>query len=423
VFARFTRFVIVPAMIGMSCMTGLFSSSAFGQLITAHRGASHDAPENTLAAFQLAWEQGADAIEADFQVSSDGQIVCIHDADTKRVAGVKRVVAQTPLAALRTLDVGRWKAPSFAGERLPTLAEVLATVPAGKRFFIELKTGPEIVPKLVEEIEAAGFDPRFLTIIAFDAETVAACKRVLPAIKAHWLTSFKQNHVLGGWRPKADAIAATVKACGADGVGMKGDRRVVNRDFIDRLAAGGVGEFHVWTVDAPDDARAFRDLGAMGITTNRPAVIRAALTNPLVQAADGTIMLHGRDATVLGTALRYEPAEAKQTLGFWTRTTDAALWNFTVTQPGTFDVEVLQGCGKGQGGSEMSVVFDATPSLPGTPLAFTVEDTGGFQQFRPRVIGRVELAAGEHTLRITAARIAKAAACDIRQVRLVPVKP
>ena len=255
----------------------LLAGPAAGQMITAHRGASHDAPENTLAAFRLAWEQGADAIEGDFRLSGDGRIVCVHDADTKRVAGVNHVVATTPLAELRTLDAGRWKDERFAGERLPTFAEVLATVPHGKRFFIELKTGPEIVPPLVEDLAAWRGDPALLTIIAFDADTVAACKRALPAIRAHLLMSFKQDEATGHWRPTAERIAATAQACGADGVGLQGQRQVLNRGFLDRLTAGGVGEFHVWTIDAPDDARAYRDLGAMGITTNRPTVIREAL--------------------------------------------------------------------------------------------------------------------------------------------------
>jgi glycerophosphoryl diester phosphodiesterase len=246
-------------------------------IITAHRGASHDAPENTLAAFGLAWEQGADAIEGDFHLSGDGRIVCVHDADTKRVTGVNHVVATTPLAELRSLDAGRWKADRFAGERLPTLTEVLAAVPPGKRFFIELKTGPEIVSPLVEELRAWRGDPALLTIIAFDADTVAACKRSLPQVRAHWLTGFKHDEATGAWRPSAEQIAATKKACGADGVGLKGERQVIDRGFVERLAAGGVSEFHVWTIDAPDDAQFFRDLGAVGITTNRPALIRAAL--------------------------------------------------------------------------------------------------------------------------------------------------
>ena len=145
---------------------------------------------------------------------------------------------------------------------------------------------------------------------------------------------------------------------------------------------------------------------------------------PPMQAEDGVVTLHGRDATVQGTALRYEPAEKKQTLGFWTRPTDAAVWAFTVTQAGTFDVEVLQGCGPGQGGSVMTVAVDAAQPAAAEPLEFTVEATGGFQDFRPRMIGRVgPLAAGQHTLRIMPRQIAKQAACDIRQVRLVPVAP
>jgi glycerophosphoryl diester phosphodiesterase len=274
------RFPTMTRLIVATTLSLSLAVPAAGQLITAHRGASHDAPENTLSAFRLAWEQAADAIEGDFRLSADGRIVCVHDADTKRVAGVNHVVAKTPLAELRTLDAGRWKDPRFAGENLPTLAEVLAAVPPGKRFFIELKTGPEIVPPLVEDLAAWRGDPGLLTIIAFDAETIAACKRALPAIRAHWLTSFKQDKATGAWRPAAEQIAVTVKASKADGVGLQGRRQVIDRDFVEQLAAGGVGEFHVWTIDDPDDARAFRNLGAMGITTNRPAFIRGALEEP-----------------------------------------------------------------------------------------------------------------------------------------------
>ncbi|MFM1902810.1 MAG: putative glycerophosphoryl diester phosphodiesterase 1, partial [Planctomycetota bacterium] len=212
-------------------------------------------------------------------LTSDGQIVCVHDADTERVAGVRHVVAETPLAELRALDAGRWKAEQFAGERLPTFAEVLAAVPAGKRFFIELKEGPAIVPQVVAGLQGWEGDPALLTIIAFNADTVAACKRALPAIKAHWLTGFKQDKATGEWQPSAAEVVASFKASRADGVGLKGERQVVDRGFLEQLRAGGVPEFHVWTIDAPEDARAFREFGAVGITTNRPALIRAALAD------------------------------------------------------------------------------------------------------------------------------------------------
>src|SRR3954469_20934435 len=79
---------------------------ARGQFIVGHRGASHDAPENTLAAFKLAWAQGADGIENDWYLTSDGKLICSHDADTERTAGVKHVIKDTPFDELRKLDVG-----------------------------------------------------------------------------------------------------------------------------------------------------------------------------------------------------------------------------------------------------------------------------------------------------------------------------
>jgi hypothetical protein len=153
-------------------------------------------------------------------------------------------------------------------------------------------------------------------------------------------------------------------------------------------------------------------------------LVPACEGQPPIQADDGVVMLHGRDATVQGTMLRYEPAEKKQTLGYWTRPTDAASWTFTLTQPGEFNVEVLQGCGPEQGGSVMTVAVDAGQPAMQKQLEFTVEATGGFQDFRARIIGRVgPLAAGQHTLRIAPKQIAKQAACDIRQVRLLPATP
>lgn len=274
---------------GVASMAGLglalAASNGSGQFITAHRGASHAAPENTLAAFRLAWEEEADAIEADFHLTADGRIICIHDRDTERVSGVRRVVADTPLAELRTLDAGRWLDERFAGERLPTFAEVLAAVPAGKRFVVELKTGPEIVPVLAAELERLPCDRERLLIISFKADTIAACKQQFPEIRAHWLSSFKEQDD-GRWGPTADGVAATARECRADGVGLRGERRVVDQEFIASLRQHGVDEFHVWTIDDPDDARFFRDLGAIGVTTNTPGLIRRALAGDSAAAGD-----------------------------------------------------------------------------------------------------------------------------------------
>ena len=109
--------------------------------IIAHRGASHLAPENTLASVNLAWELGADAVEVDVHLTGDGRIVAIHDTTTGRTGGTQLEVAQTYSRHLRRLDVGRHKNHDFAGEPIPFLGEVLDTIPPGRHLFIEIKCG------------------------------------------------------------------------------------------------------------------------------------------------------------------------------------------------------------------------------------------------------------------------------------------
>jgi glycerophosphoryl diester phosphodiesterase len=266
------KHLLVMATLSQACL-------ASDPLITGHRGASATAPENTLAAFRQAWSDGADAIEGDFRLTADGALVCIHDADTKRVTGYDRVVASCTLAELKQLDFGAWKDRRFQGESCPTFAEVCRTLPPAGRFFVELKAGPEIVPPLAAAInrQPPGVAKRLL-IITFDADTVLACKQTLPMVPVHWLTAFrKRPRTTGTWEPTAAAIATTVRRLGADGVGLQANRQVLTQAFLQRLKAGGVGEFHVWTVDDSDAAHYFLTAGAMGITTNRPAAVRASL--------------------------------------------------------------------------------------------------------------------------------------------------
>ncbi|MEM9645209.1 MAG: glycerophosphodiester phosphodiesterase [Planctomycetota bacterium] len=245
-------------------------------LIVGHRGASADAPENTLAAFRLAWDQGADGIEGDFHLTADNKIVCIHDTDTERISNKKLVVKDVTLEQLRGLDAGSWKSKDFSGESIPTFKEVFATVPNGKTFVIELKVGPEIVPILKSELEQIDPGERQLLIISFNVDTIAACKASMPQLKCHWLTSFKRTATLR-YQPNPKSIIATMKKCQADGVGMKGETKVINEAFLDQLRQAGIDEFHVWTVDAPSVAKRFKQLGAFGITTNVPATIRNTL--------------------------------------------------------------------------------------------------------------------------------------------------
>jgi arylsulfatase A len=134
---------------------------------------------------------------------------------------------------------------------------------------------------------------------------------------------------------------------------------------------------------------------------------------PSPQAKDGSITLAAKYADVHGTQLRYEPLPHKNTLGFWVDAKDYATWEFTVTTPGRFEIEVLQGCGKGQGGSTVDVIVGEQTAT------MTVEDTGHFQNFVPRTIGTVDITKpGRHTLTIKPKTKAKAAVMDVREVVL-----
>jgi hypothetical protein len=138
---------------------------------------------------------------------------------------------------------------------------------------------------------------------------------------------------------------------------------------------------------------------------------------PNPQGQDGSISLHAQTAEVHGVQLRYEPLPHKNTLGFWTRGDDWASWEFTVSKPGRFTVEIDQGCGKGQGGSEVEL------SVAGQSLRTTVEDTGHFQNFKMREIGTVKVEkTGRYTLTVKALNKPGTAVMDLRSVVLKLVR-
>jgi glycerophosphoryl diester phosphodiesterase len=239
----------------------------------AHRGESHLAPENTMAAVRLAWELGADAVEFDCHLTADGKLAVIHDFDTSRTAGGRKlVVKDSTLDALRAIDVGAWKGAAYAGERIPTIDEVLATVPPGKRLFIEVKVGPEAVPALADAIERSGKTADQLVVISFKERTIAETKRRLPGIKAYWLASLKRDEQTGRWSPTLNELIATARAVNADGLDLSA-KEPIDAAFVAKVKAAGLG-MYVWTVDDPAEAQRLVDCGVDGVTTNRPAWIR-----------------------------------------------------------------------------------------------------------------------------------------------------
>lgn len=242
-------------------------------MVVAHRGASLDAPENTMPAFELAWKQGADAIEGDFHLTRDGHIVCIHDRDTGKVAEKKLLVSASTLAELRGLDVGAHKSKRFKGTRIPTLAEVFATIPADKKIFIEIKCGPEIVPPLLDEIAKSGLHSAQIVVISFDGNVLKEVKKNAPAFKVSWLCDFKRKEKGGAVSPSLESALDTLAGIKAEAISSKNS---IPAEYLDAIRAQGY-EWHVWTVNDGKAAREARSLGAASITTDVPERMRAFL--------------------------------------------------------------------------------------------------------------------------------------------------
>jgi arylsulfatase A len=155
------------------------------------------------------------------------------------------------------------------------------------------------------------------------------------------------------------------------------------------------------------------DAQAQDPAANQPMPSPASIA----QAEDGTILLHARDVTIHGTTVRYEPQPHKNTIGFWTKQDDWVSWTFAVAKPGTFAVEILQGCGKDSGGAEVAL------SIAEQAVTFTVEDTGHFQNFVKRSVGKVVITEpGVVTLTVKPKSKPGVAVMDLRQVLLTPVK-
>jgi glycerophosphoryl diester phosphodiesterase len=257
------------ALIGL---LSIFSFSSAAMDIVGHRGASHLAPENTLASVKLAWELGADAVEIDVHLSKDKKIIVIHDADTKRTTPDDLEVAQTDAANLTKLDAGSYKDKKYSAEKLPLVDEILATIPQGKQLLVEVKCGPEIVPILKREFERTKKTSQVF-VISFNFEVVVASKTQMPAVPALWLTKSKRNPA-GIYQPHEVALIDKVKKGKLDGFGVH--YAGVSLEFATAVKRAGL-KLYVWTVDQPDEAKRFKALEIDGLISNRPGWIREQL--------------------------------------------------------------------------------------------------------------------------------------------------
>jgi glycerophosphoryl diester phosphodiesterase len=242
--------------------------------IIAHRGSSLLAPENTLAAVMRAWEENADAVEVDVWMTADRRIVALHDADLLRTAGINRRVAELTVDELANIDVGSWKGPQWRGEPVPTLESLLATLPPGKRFFVEIKCGEEIVDELARVVRSSPF-PQSAVIISMSLPVTKAVKRALPMCQVHGVFENDEDQEMSTHWPSAQELIAAAKTCGLDGVDVDA-RGMITRALVSELKSANL-DVCVWTVDSPERARELIAAGVSGITTNRPGWLRREL--------------------------------------------------------------------------------------------------------------------------------------------------
>ncbi|MBX7244488.1 MAG: glycerophosphodiester phosphodiesterase [Candidatus Sumerlaeaceae bacterium] len=265
---RYLQFILVSTMVLTT------PNPAPATEIIAHRGSSNAAPENTVAAANLAWQQNADAVELDIHQSADGRIIVIHDDTTSRTAKALLKVKETSSSELRALDAGTFKDKKYAGEKLPFLEEMIATVPSGaKRLFVEVKCGKEVLPELKKVLEAGG-KMKQMVIIGFDFDTMVAAKAMFPKVPVYWLRGTRKEEGSKKLLPHDAAWIPKVKSAGLDGldVGYAG----ITPEFAKAVKEAGLG-LYAWTVDDPDEAQRLKSLGVDGITTNRPDLIRKTL--------------------------------------------------------------------------------------------------------------------------------------------------
>ncbi|MCI0538213.1 MAG: hypothetical protein L0Z50_23650 [Verrucomicrobiales bacterium] len=253
------------------------------------------------------------------------------------------------------------------------------------------------------------------------------------------LESHPGNHRIGFWVDPSDSVSweykptrwgrydaeLTFSADGGEGTELKFD--FGGQTFsVRRPSTGSWYRYHTMPIgrlylpkSEPFTVRASgQALKGTAVMNLKAITLRPAPEGqPITQEASGAIVLQARDAVTHSVMMRYEPQTNKNCLGYWVNPSDWAEWQFDVTQPGTFEIEVWQGCGNGQGGSDVAV------EIAGDKFTFVVEETGHFQTFVPRKIGRVRLSApGSYSLAVKPLRKKAGAVMDIREVRLLPTR-
>jgi glycerophosphoryl diester phosphodiesterase len=238
-------------------------------LIFGHRGASHEAPENTLSAFRLARDMGADGVELDVQLSRDGTVIVMHDSAVDRTTDGEGEVEDLTLKQLRELDAGSWFSSAFAGESIPTLKEVFGAV--GHHMLMNL------------ELKAISSDPTGLeeTVVALIAkhgmgeQVLISCFNPLVLERVRALDPHLSLAFLYGPRLPEEKRARWVQDL-QPLAALHPEYHLVDADHLAWAHAQGCS-VNTWTVDDPAEMERLLSLGIEGIITDRPDLLRAIM--------------------------------------------------------------------------------------------------------------------------------------------------
>jgi glycerophosphoryl diester phosphodiesterase len=247
------------AVFGLLALTVLGGcSNPESLIVTAHRGASYVAPENTMAAMVAAVEAGSDYAELDVGLTGDGEVVLMHDRTIDRTTDGTGDLGDLTLEELKGLEAGSWFGEEFAGEPIPTLREVIRFAKGKMKLNVEIKNSadePAIAGAVVEIIRSEGFVDECM-VTSFSRMTIEEVKRIAPEIRTGFIfgEEYPDDVFEGDWEV------------------LSSNHEVVDSAFV-ALAKESGKSLYVWTVDDRELMARLMELGVDGIITNRPALL------------------------------------------------------------------------------------------------------------------------------------------------------
>lgn len=240
-------------------------------VIIAHRGASILAPENTLAAFDLAIKQGAMAVEFDVKLSADRQVIVIHDQTVDRTTDGHGDVRTLSLSALQELDAGRLFQNSYRNVRIPTLEQVFESF--GRQLFMNIELTnyatpfDDLVPRVVALVKKFNLE-KWILFSSFYPRNLNTALSLLADVPRGLLTFAGW---MGWWGRKISYYKSAYYA-------LHPNIKDVDAGLIARAHASGK-RVNIWTVNEPDDIKRLIGWGADGIITDDPALANRVLLN------------------------------------------------------------------------------------------------------------------------------------------------